>query len=105
MSLLLENIVSELNRLPGVGRRTALRLAMHILKMEREDVAAMTDSISDFGITSATAPSAETSLTTRFARFAPIQSATEQPSAWLSRWLICYLLKRLASTVVCTMFW
>ena len=48
MSLLLENIVSELNRLPGVGRRTALRLAMHILKMEREDVAAMTDSISDF---------------------------------------------------------
>ena len=45
MSKLLENIVSELNRLPGVGRRTALRLAMHILKMEREDVAAMTESI------------------------------------------------------------
>ena len=48
MSQLLENIVSELNRLPGVGRRTALRLAMHILKMEREDVAAMTESISEF---------------------------------------------------------
>ncbi|MBQ2423305.1 MAG: recombination protein RecR, partial [Alistipes sp.] len=48
MSQLLENIVSELNRLPGVGRRTALRLAMHILKMDCEDVAAMTESISDF---------------------------------------------------------
>ena len=48
MSKLLENIVSELNRLPGVGRRTALRLAMHILKMEREDVAAMTESIDLF---------------------------------------------------------
>ena len=48
MSRLLENIVSELNRLPGVGRRTALRLAMHILKMEREDVAAMTESIDSF---------------------------------------------------------
>ena len=48
MSRLLENIVSELNRLPGVGRRTALRLAMHILKMEREDVAAMTTSIDEF---------------------------------------------------------
>ena len=48
MSRLLENIVSELNRLPGVGRRTALRLAMHILKMDKEDVAAMTESIDDF---------------------------------------------------------
>ena len=48
MSKLLENIVSELNRLPGVGRRTALRLAMHILKMEPAEVAAMTESIDAF---------------------------------------------------------
>ncbi len=48
MSKLLDNVVGELNRLPGVGRRTALRLAMHILKMEQEDVAAMTQSIDAF---------------------------------------------------------
>lgn len=48
MSKLLENIVGELNRLPGVGRRTALRLAMHILKMDKVDVAAMTESIDAF---------------------------------------------------------
>ncbi|MBR5885653.1 MAG: recombination protein RecR [Alistipes sp.] len=48
MSRLLDNIVSELNRLPGIGRRTALRLAMHILKMDKEDVAAMTESIDAF---------------------------------------------------------
>ncbi len=48
MSRLLENIVSELNRLPGVGRRTAMRLAMHILKMDEQDVASMTASIDDF---------------------------------------------------------
>lgn len=48
MSRLLDNIVGELNRLPGVGRRTALRLAMHILKMEREDVATMASSITEF---------------------------------------------------------
>lgn len=48
MSKLLENVVSELSRLPGVGKRTALRLAMHILKMEREQVAQMTESIDDF---------------------------------------------------------
>lgn len=48
MSRLLDNIVGELSRLPGVGRRTALRLAMHILKMDREDVATMALSISEF---------------------------------------------------------
>lgn len=48
MSRLLDNIIGELSRLPGVGRRTALRLAMHILKMEREDVATMASSISEF---------------------------------------------------------
>ena len=48
MSQLLENIVSELNRLPGVGRRTALRLAMHILKMEPETVDSLSSSIARF---------------------------------------------------------
>ena len=33
---LLDNAVSELSRLPGVGRKTALRLALHLL---RQDVA------------------------------------------------------------------
>lgn len=48
MSKLLENVVAELSRLPGVGRRTALRLAMHILKTDREGVRALTDSIDEF---------------------------------------------------------
>ena len=38
----------ELSKLPGVGRRTALRLAIHILRMERESVADMTRSIALF---------------------------------------------------------
>jgi recombination protein RecR len=33
-STLLENAVSELSRLPGIGRKTALRLALHILRQE-----------------------------------------------------------------------
>ena len=48
MSKLLDNVVGELSRLPGVGRRTALRLAMHILRMEEEDVVTMGESIVDF---------------------------------------------------------
>ena len=37
-----------MSKLPGVGRRTALRLAIHILRMERESVAEMTESIDRF---------------------------------------------------------
>lgn len=48
MSKLLDDAVGELSRLPGIGRRTALRLALHMLRMEREDVARMTQAIDSF---------------------------------------------------------
>ena len=48
MSKLLQDVVGELSKLPGVGRRTALRLAIHILRMDRESVACMTESIDRF---------------------------------------------------------
>ena len=48
MFKLLQDVVGELSKLPGVGRRTALRLAIHILRMERESVAEMTESIDRF---------------------------------------------------------
>lgn len=48
MSKLLDNVVSELSRLPGIGNRTALRLAMHMLRMEQSDVVAMGESMIDF---------------------------------------------------------
>ncbi|MDE5808657.1 MAG: recombination mediator RecR [Muribaculaceae bacterium] len=35
-SKLLENAVSELARLPGVGRKTALRLALHLLRQDAD---------------------------------------------------------------------
>ena len=48
MSRLLQDAVAEFAKLPGVGRRTALRLAMHILKMEPEIVDSLSKSISSF---------------------------------------------------------
>ena len=48
MSRLLQDVVGELSKLPGIGRRTALRLAIHILRMERESVAEMKESIDRF---------------------------------------------------------
>ena len=34
----LENAVEELSKLPGVGKKTALRLALHLLKQPKEEV-------------------------------------------------------------------
>jgi len=48
MSRLLQDVVGELSKLPGIGRRTALRLAIHLLRMEPESVADMTSSIDRF---------------------------------------------------------
>ena len=48
MSKLLDDVVGELSRLPGIGRRTALRLAMHILRMDEQDVVSMGESLIDF---------------------------------------------------------
>ena len=39
-SKLLENAVSELSKLPGIGRKTALRLALHLLKQDVSEVEA-----------------------------------------------------------------
>ena len=48
MSKLLQEAVAEFAKLPGVGRRTALRLAMHLLKMDEAAVEQMTSSIARF---------------------------------------------------------
>ena len=48
MSKLLQDAVAEFAKLPGVGRRTALRLSMHLLKMDPEAVEQMTSTIARF---------------------------------------------------------
>ncbi len=48
MSRLLQEAVTEFAKLPGIGRRTALRLAMHLLKMDEVAVEQMTSSIARF---------------------------------------------------------
>ena len=44
-SKLLENAVNEFAKLPGIGKKTALRLALHLLKQEEESVAGFSDTI------------------------------------------------------------
>jgi recombination protein RecR len=41
----LARVIDELVRLPGIGPKTAQRLALHLLKVPREDAAALADAI------------------------------------------------------------
>ncbi|MDR2927440.1 MAG: recombination mediator RecR [Cytophagaceae bacterium] len=47
-SILLESAVNELSRLPGVGKKTALRLALHLLKQDKQDVIRFAEAIRNF---------------------------------------------------------
>ena len=44
-STLLEKAVQELSKLPGIGRKTALRLALHLLRRDVEEVDAFADAL------------------------------------------------------------
>ena len=45
-SELLEKAVQEFSKLPGIGRKTALRLVLHLLRQDADDVFLFTDAIS-----------------------------------------------------------
>ena len=44
-SQLLEKAVTEINRLPGIGSKTALRLALHLLRQDESKVEALAESL------------------------------------------------------------
>ncbi|MFT4072851.1 MAG: recombination mediator RecR [Dysgonamonadaceae bacterium] len=44
-SVLLENAVNEFAKLPGIGRKTALRLVLHLLRQDEADVERFSESI------------------------------------------------------------
>jgi len=46
-SKILENAVNEIAKLPGIGRRTALRLALHLVNAEKTEVALLTNALSE----------------------------------------------------------
>ena len=47
-SKLLENAVNEVSRLPGIGKRTALRLVLHLLKQPTEHTGYLAEAITQF---------------------------------------------------------
>ena len=47
-SKLLSNVVDEISRLPGIGKRTALRLALYLLKQPKENTLLLSKSLERF---------------------------------------------------------
>ena len=47
-SKLLEQAVHEMSQLPGIGKRTALRLVLHLLKQPKEQTAYLTEALESF---------------------------------------------------------
>ena len=43
----IERLISELSKLPGVGRKTAQRFALHLLKVDPADVASLVSALSE----------------------------------------------------------
>jgi recombination protein RecR len=44
-SKILENAVTEFSRLPGIGKKSALRLVLHLLKQDKESVYRFSDAM------------------------------------------------------------
>ncbi|WP_334057145.1 recombination mediator RecR [Polaribacter sp. P097] len=44
-SKILENAVNEVSRLPGIGKRTALRLVLHLLKQPKENTSYLSEAL------------------------------------------------------------
>jgi recombination protein RecR len=47
LSPAVDNLVAQLTRLPGVGTRTAQRLAFHLLRVSKDEANALADAIAD----------------------------------------------------------
>lgn len=49
-SNLLENAVNEFAKLPGIGKKTALRLVLHLMKQQEDDVLHFSNTISEMRV-------------------------------------------------------
>ena len=60
LSPAIDNLVAQLTRLPGVGTRTAHRLAFHLLRVPKDEAEALAAAIAEASDASASARSAAT---------------------------------------------
>ena len=78
---LLARLVRELVRLPGIGQKTAQRLAFHVLKAEREDALRLAEAIRAVKTGSHFADNAGTSPKENSVSFVSIRSGIRRESS------------------------
>ena len=72
-SVLLENAVNEFAKLPGIGKKTALRMVLHLLKQDVHVVQQFGATLSGCGKRSGSANDVITWQTRIFALYVPTQ--------------------------------
>jgi endonuclease III len=80
---IIENLINELTRLPGIGRKSAQRLAFFILSMSEADALAIARAIERVKEKARSAGVVSISPRTNSARYAATSPATGAGSAWL----------------------
>ena len=77
-SKLVENAVNEMAHLPGIGKRTALRLVLHLLKQPLEHTEGLTNALATMRRDIQFCQTCHTISDVRFVVFAPILPAINQ---------------------------
>ena len=75
-SMLLEKAVSEVSKLPGIGRKTALRLVLHLLRQDDSAVDELTVALTRLAMF------VITSAIPTFVRYVRTAGATALQSGW-----------------------
>ena len=76
----LEKLVEQFARLPGVGYKSAQRLAFHVLSLPAEEAQAFADAITDAKRSVTLCPVCQN--LTAGGLYAPTRSGTTPPSVW-----------------------
>lgn len=80
-SRIIEDAVEAISRLPGIGKKSALRMVLHLVKQKEYDVTHLTTTIQKIKPTSNTVIHALTFLTTKCVISAAIRAANQNLSA------------------------
>ena len=74
-SKLLENAVQEISQLPGIGKRTALRLALHLLKQPPERSLSLSQAIIELREGVVFCSNVTISRILNYVKFVPVRNA------------------------------
>ena len=80
-SKLLEQAVNEMAQLPGIGKRTALRMVLHLLKQPEAQTLAMTKAL-DARTQVIYCQECHNLSDTGFVKFAPVQNVPTNSFVW-----------------------